>query len=434
MVNDERDGDSLWWWLTLLGLALYGVFFVYSTGYISAEYPVREVWTRHALWLAVGAAVLVGVSRLAPGGRGAGLLIWLGYAFSLLGLVAVLLLGTKIGGARRWLSLGGQMIQPAEFAKVFTLLAVARVLGTMKSGWRYALAVALVGVPLGLIIVEPSVGNALSLLPGMAVAMGSCQKSRRLWQAMLCLALVVCVGGTSSVLWLRAHGGAEVVTADKGGGLIRDYHWRRMGAYLTPGGSWNERQSVMTLASGGAFGKGYLEGTMKGLGYLPRTVAPTDFIFAVIGEEMGFFFGTLPVMLLYIWLVWLGLRWSMECPDEVTRLASASLTTLLATHVLVNIAMTVRLLPVIGLPLPLLSYGGSFTLAVAIALGVIRAAGKLRSREPEALSEAVSASTPRQWTLPLIPRIFHLHVVFSDARADSQSNKRSGSDHESSSS
>ena len=151
--------------------------------------------------------------------------------------------------------------------------------------------------------------------------------------------------------------------------FLRDYHVRRIKGYLDKNGDWNERQSVLTISSGGSSGKGYLQGTMKGLGYLPRTVAPTDFIFAVICEEMGFFYGALPILLLYAIMLAL-LLWNGAMQDnEANILSCTGISMLLFTHIGINLAMTMRLLPIIGLPLPLLSYGGSYTLAVCLGLG-----------------------------------------------------------------
>ena len=433
MESGRERNDLLLWWLALAGLALYGVLFVYSTGYIGGDYAVRPVWRQHAVWLLLGAVLLWGVSRLSPAGRLLDALVWLGYGGSLLGLGAVLLVGKQIGGARRWLEFGPLTLQPAEFAKVFTLLAVARLLARpADSGgrlWRLAtqsrarrtlLLLAAVALPAALIVVEPSAGNACTLLPATAVAIGLRLPWRRLWNAQLALTLVVCVAAAVALVWLRsAHTDGLVSAIPREGlvgGLVRPYHLRRVAAYLSPRGSWNERQSVMTLASGGAFGKGYLEGTMKGLGYLPRTVAPTDFIFSVIGEEMGFLFGTLPVLLLYLTLLWLGLGWAAHTRDPAVGLASAELMTLLATHVLVNVAMTVRLLPIIGLPLPLLSYGGSFTLAMALALGAVCGAGRDLEGQTSA-SDPRQATPPRRLSLPLLPGLLRLNLQFRDGDA-----------------
>ena len=445
MEPGHERNDLLLWWLALAGLALYGVLFVYSTGYIGGDYAVRPVWRQHAVWLLLAAVLFWGVSRLSPSGRLLDALVWLGYGASLLGLVAVLLVGKQIGGARRWLDLGSLTLQPAEFAKVFTLLAVARLLARpADSGgrlWRLAtrtrlrrtlLLLAAVALPAALIVVEPSAGNSCTLLPATAVAIGLRLPWRRLWNALLALTLVACVAAAAALVWLRSADEAEgLVSAipreGLAGGLVRGYHLRRVAAYLSPKGSWNERQSVMTLASGGAFGKGYLEGTMKGLGYLPRTVAPTDFIFSVIGEEMGFLFGTLPVLLLYLTLLWLGLGWAARTRDRAAGLACAELMTLLATHVLVNVAMTVRLLPIIGLPLPLLSYGGSFTLAIALALGVVCGAGRDLEGQTSALrppTDRRQVTPPRRLSLTLIPGLLRLNLQLRDGDATSRNETR----------
>ena len=149
----------------------------------------------------------------------------------------------------------------------------------------------------------------------------------------------------------------------------------------------------MTLEAG-RLGKAIAR-TMKGLGYLPRTVAPTDFIFSVIGEEAGLLRGTLPVLLLYGILVSLGLHWAGRATDLRSTLTGVALVMLLATHVMVNVGMTVRLIPVIGLPLPLLSYGGSFTMVTLMGIGIMAGIARQRSQPvPDA-----GGGASRQWRL-----------------------------------
>ncbi|MBR4222185.1 MAG: FtsW/RodA/SpoVE family cell cycle protein, partial [Victivallales bacterium] len=189
------------------------------------------------------------------------------------------------------------------------------------------------------------------------------------------LFLVICLF-TAGITWLRSDAGTpyvERITTSPALNSIglRDYHIKRIHNYLTPRGEWNERQSIVTIASGGSYGKGYLQGTMKNLGFLPRTVAPTDFIFAVICEEMGFLFGCLPVVGLYALLLAITLHWSACAEDKTGSALCNGLSMLLFTHIAINLAMTTRLIPIMGLPLPLLSYGGSYLLATLLALGTM---------------------------------------------------------------
>ncbi|MBP5640268.1 MAG: FtsW/RodA/SpoVE family cell cycle protein [Victivallales bacterium] len=370
---------ELVWWLLISFLVLYGVLFIYSTGYISEDYPVRATWTRHIVWCGTGVLLAWGASRLTAHGLAMRWLTWAGYVGSLLLLTLVLVFGTTIGGARRWLVIGSLMLQPAEFAKVFTMLAVCRLASPdgdlARKWWRYFLLLPIIGVPFALIVVEPSFGNAFSLLPGSFAVLGVRFAWRPLWTLVMLLLIVGLVGGGIMLTRVRSGEGLSMSFSQENS-FFRSYHLSRMANYLTPAGGWNERQSMMTLASGGMTGKGYLNGTMKSLGYLPRTVAPTDFIFSVIGEEMGFAFGSLPVLLAYMILVAIGLHWGAYTKDGIAMLNCVALMTLVCTHVLVNVGMTVRLIPVIGLPLPFLSYGGSFTLSMFLALGFVWGVGR----------------------------------------------------------
>ena len=195
--TDDREGGTeagrLCWWVMLVALALYGVFFVFSTGYIGEAYPIRPIWTRHVVWLAVGIAVCVVISRMHPRGAGLRIVTWIGYWTSVLGLLVVLFWGRSIGGASRWLVVGPLMLQPAEFAKIFTLMAVSRIVcpsDVPKEEWRvsrYLFLLPVVLIPVALIGLEPSYGNAFSLLPGVAAIICVHALNGRLWGLILLL-------------------------------------------------------------------------------------------------------------------------------------------------------------------------------------------------------------------------------------------------------
>jgi rod shape determining protein RodA len=137
------------------------------------------------------------------------------------------------------------------------------------------------------------------------------------------------------------------------------------------GSGWNKIQSEIAVGSGGMAGKGYLKGTQNVLGFLPRTVAPTDFIFSVIAEETGFI-GSVLLLSLYAMLVWGGLRAALRARDKFGRLLAVGVVVLMFVHLFVNMAMTIGLMPVTGLPLPLISYGGSFMVCTMVGLGLVQ--------------------------------------------------------------
>ncbi len=382
----------------LLGLAVallaaIGVCYIFSAGYVGEDYPVRGHWLRQLFFLGVGTAAAWGMTRLDNRHRPWRLLVFTGYGVSLLLLLAVLLAGRSIGGARRWIAVGGFLLQPAEFAKLFTVLAGALVFSGELFGSRLKEALAggaLFAAPILLMAAEPSYGNALSLLAPFAVLLGTRLLPAWLWSLTLALTLIALGGAFYGVEHVRRH--PELLARTEGaagvGGsrLFHGYHLRRFHSYLSDTGGWNERQAIMTIAGGGATGKGYLNGTMNKLGYLPRTVAPTDFIFAVLAEEGGFLFGVLPVLALYMLVLALLLHQAAHATSRLDFNLIAAGCALLALHILVGIGMNLRLLPVIGLPLPLLSYGGSFTAATILLLGNMAAA-----RHPEKAAATAAA-------------------------------------------
>ena len=416
-------------WGIVIALCAYGVFFIYSTGYIADEYPVRPNWWRQLIWLGFSAVVGFTIAATNPRGLAWRTFVWCGYGTSIVLLVLTLLFGRNIGGATRWLAIGPLLLQPAEFAKFFTLMLLCQTIVWRANGWRARIAkliglTIMLGLPLGLIIAAPSFGNAFSIIPSIICIFGIRYFNKKIWAVLVFLGVVSLLFSWHAVLELRktseannAKAAAVQDTAQPKNAsqpqhskakdllthLLHNYHSKRLQDYLTPRGGWNERQSIMTLASGGQFGKGYLQGTMKSLGYLPRTVAPTDFIFSVIGEEFGFFFGCLPVLLLYLLLFSIGFHWAGRTGDEQASLRSIAVLMMLAVHVCINVGMTVRLIPIIGLPLPLLSYGGSFTLTTFLCLGVLHATSLLAPAD----SETARSHDPRdnEWSIGRLLRI-----------------------------
>jgi len=158
--------------------------------------------------------------------------------------------------------------------------------------------------------------------------------------------------------------------------FLTEYQKNRILVYLNVnadplGAGWNKLQSQIAVGSGGLFGKGYLKGTQNILGFLPRTVAPTDFIYSVVAEESGFA-GSLLLLALYITVVMRCMRAAVAARDTFGRLLSAGVGVLIFSHVFVNIAMTIGLMPITGVPLPLMSYGGTFMVSIMTALGLVQ--------------------------------------------------------------
>ena len=216
-------------------------------------------------------------------------------------------------------------------------------------------ALGLVGLPLVLIMIEPDLGSAMVLMPigfGLMFVAGVRVKH---------LVLVTLLGmALTPLAWLK----------------LKDYQKDRLTVFLNPnrdplGDGWNLNQSLIAVGSGGVSGKGYLQGTQNLLGYLPRTVTPNDFLFSVIAEEKGFV-GSACVVGLYAVILFSGLRIAANARDRLGMLLATGVVAMLFFHVFINVGMTIGLMPVTGLPLPLLSYGGSFVLASMTALGLLQ--------------------------------------------------------------
>lgn len=271
-------------------------------------------------------------------------------------LVAVLLVGTTVKGGERWLALGPVRIQPSEQSKLVLVLMLAWYID--KAGSRikklpfFILAWLITAVPMALILKQPNLGTAAVLAP-ICFAMlyvGGCKR----WHL---VALIVAGLVAAPVVWSQ----------------LAPYQRARILTFLRPesdpsGAGWHTIQSKITVGSGGFAGKGYLQGTQTYLSYLPEH--HTDFIFSLLAEELGFV-GSTAILLLFGMFLLRGLSFGDECPERSGSVLVAGVVTLLAFHIFVNIAITVGLMPVTGIPLPFLSYGGSFYLTVMMGVGLL---------------------------------------------------------------
>ncbi len=279
------------------------------------------------------------------------------YLLSLASLLAVLVIGERAGGARSWFAAGGFQLQPAEFAKLATALMLARYLGNAN---RSVLAVSetlvacgITLVPMLLVVAERDLGGAAMFLPLLAGGL--------------------LVGGVRPRLVLGALLLAVVVGTVAWNFLLLDYQRDRVLTFLDPGreplgAGYQLQQSKIAVGSGQLSGRGYLQGTQSQLRFLPAR--HTDFIFAVLAEEWGFL-GVAAVLGLYTLYVWNGAIVAGRARDRVGILLAVGLLSGFAFHVLYNTAMVIGLVPITGIPLPFLSYGGSFTLAMFIATGLV---------------------------------------------------------------
>jgi rod shape determining protein RodA len=375
----------------LFGLMLLGAAFVYSATMVGesagAASWYSQSWFKQIVWYVLGTGLAVGIccvdyhtlSRWS----------FIAYWTAILLLVVVLIphIGSTHGwGARRWIDLGPFQGQPSEFAKISFILALANFLSRPVEELSHPLnfwkAIGLMLLPFLLILKEPDLGSALVLLPTGLAMLFAAGTPRRF------LARLFGGVGILAALFL-----VDVLFAPPNWQIkLEDYQRRRLLVYFskdyTPSShaskmevdrlrkqqfddSHNMRQALISVGSGGLAGKGWRQGTQNALGYLPRKVAHNDFIFSVIAEEEGFV-GSVIVITLYSVVLFTGIRIAGQARDRLGRVLAVGVVTLLFSHVFINIGMNVRIMPVTGVPLPLLSYGGSSVLGSLIAMGMLQ--------------------------------------------------------------
>jgi rod shape determining protein RodA len=277
------------------------------------------------------------------------------YAFGVFLLVCVALFGTIKLGARRWLHIGVVDIQPSEFMKIVTPLMLAWFFQS-RSGhltWKsYAIAAMLLAVPVGLIVRQPDLGTAL-----LVVAAGFCVifLAGLAWKALV--GLFVAGAAALPVIWSVLH----------------DYQRERVMTLIDPttdplGKGFHIIQSTIAVGSGGVTGKGWTHGTQAHLEFIPERT--TDFIFAVYSEEFGLI-GNVILMVLYLMLIGRGLMIAGNAPNFFTRLLAGAVTMIYFTYAFVNMGMVSGILPVVGVPLPFMSYGGTALLTLGLGAGIL---------------------------------------------------------------
>jgi len=388
-----RERWDHWTPIAMAGLGAFGIAFIYS-----AQLPVQgRGWMVQLLWLAIGAGVYVTVSLI-------DYRFWLGvahwfYAFCLIPLVLVLVpgIGTEVYGSQRWIRLGLFSFQPSETAMVAVLLITASLLvrselGTVRQslGVLGKLALA-VGAPMLLILLQPDLKSAIVLPPMVFSMLYVSRLPGRFFAGALAAFLMV----TGLVAWdtwryldfMERNGYS--FQADKGlyekhsWVPLHDYQRNRILSFVDPdkidpmGIGWNQRQSLISVGSGGLTGKGWTDGTQARLGYLPRSVAHNDFIFSVIAEEKGFL-GSITVLSLFGLMLFNGIRIAGLSRDRFGTLLALGVTVLFLVHMFVNIAMTIGLVPITGIPLPFISYGGSFVLSCCFLQGLVQSVYRFR--------------------------------------------------------
>jgi rod shape determining protein RodA len=380
-------------------LAGYGLLIVYSAGRTDVPTIVATIWLRQLIWLTLGITCAILIFRVSPR-----LLEWATpyvYGLAIFVLLLTLFFGTGAGtaaGTHSWIGISKLRGQPAEFAKLAVILMLARWLAERREPPATLRELAYPGaitlVPFLLVVLQPDLGSAIvfvailfSMLywagtkPGMLLLLASpvigliLAFSTAVWGAWIVLLFVL-------VLWLRPYvwEGLAVMLANVVMGVIALPFWRhlapyqqnRLLAFLNPEADprstgWHIIQSKVAIGSGGWFGKGFTHGTQKRLSFLPAQ--HTDFIFPIVGEELGFA-GVVVALTLFAMLLFALIRVARRATDTFSSFCVFGIAGMLFAHIVENVGMAVNLMPVTGIPLPFFSYGGSFLITCALAIGI----------------------------------------------------------------
>jgi rod shape determining protein RodA len=380
---NRREPQVDWpMWLAIFGLMLIGVAFIFSATSATAAYE-SKFYLKQILAYGLGltAAVVFCLFDYHKLARWSLVIYWV----TILLLIAVLAMGSKVMGARRWIDLGVFQFQPSEFAKLSVLLVLANFLSRPVEELRvpglFFKTLGMTLLPFLLILKEPDLGSALVLLPICLVLMFVAGVPRTYLKTLL--------GGTGLLVALLV---VDILFAPPQFRIpLQEYQRHRLLVYfgkdfapreatlaerqraqqLQEEKSYNVEQALISVGSGGLTGKGWRQGTQNALGYLPRAVAHNDFIFSVIAEEKGFM-GSVVVITLYTVILFTGIKIAGQARDRLGRLLAVGVVTMFFSHVFINIGMNIRIMPVTGIPLPLLSYGGTSVLCSLIAAGILQ--------------------------------------------------------------
>lgn len=358
---DRRLISNFDWSIVIIVLAicLAGIMTIYSsTRPLPGEDGHPNFYLKQTIWVALGIVAMLFVVRMDYSvlGRHSALL----YVTGLVLLIVVLFGGRAGMGAQRWISIGPLSFQPSEFFKLFFIIIVARRLSIIHGRIGTAEIIReffiFAFLPFFLLLKQPDLGTAgiIAALFGLLVASKGISRKAASVILVLCIISLPFMGG---IFWEG----------------LKDYQKNRIIAFIDPGIDpagigYHINQSKVAIGSGGVFGKGFLKGTQGPFRFLPEK--HTDFVFSIFAEEWGFF-GSLFLLSLYLALILRGLDTARRAKDPFGRLLAMGITIMFTTYFFLNIGMTMGLLPVVGVPLPFMSYGGTALVSNFIAAGIL---------------------------------------------------------------
>lgn len=381
--------------LIMLALLVIGIFSVYSATY---DAKASETFHKQILFVLVGTIAMTAVALIPF--RLLQLVSYPAYFLSILMLVSVLILGRTVSGSTSWFTFGALRLQPSEFTKITTVLALATYLSrsdvSLRSFRQLLIASGIVLLPVALIMMQPDTGTAIiycgmffpllywggasrftlvSVISPLGAAVAALFGTTPFLVAVLVCGVLLYITkehriAAAAIFSLTVLVGISVQFIYEG---LKHYQQKRIATFLDPGADplgagYNILQSKVAIGSGGLIGKGYLQGTQTQLNFIPEQW--TDFIFCVPGEEFGFL-GAATVLLLFMALLWHGVSLGATAKNRYGSLVAIGITAIFGTHTFINIGMSLGLLPVIGVPLPFLSYGGSALLAAMMMAGIL---------------------------------------------------------------
>jgi len=364
MLSPRRFANIPWGMVGLIALiALIGLSAVYSATY-TAKGP-STLFYKQMVWIATGMFVMF--LMIIPDYHTVGRYAYILYAASIIMLILVMVMGKTGMGAQRWLAIGSFAFQPSELAKLALTLALARYFAEDPRRDGYALhdlAIpgAMVLVPLLLVLKQPDLGTAMMLL---------------LTSSLMIMIAGIHLRSVITIVLLVAVIAASVFLVPpvrhKIWGSLKPYQQNRIKAFIDPGSDplgsgYHANQSKIAVGSGQITGKGFRKGTQSQMAFLPER--HTDFIFAVISEEHGFM-GSGLMVILYLILLLIGVDTARNAKDRMGALMAGGIVSMLALYVFINIGMSAGIVPVVGVPLPLVSYGGTSVITTFLALGLL---------------------------------------------------------------
>jgi rod shape determining protein RodA len=364
MLSQRWFANLSWGMVCLIfGITFFGLAAVYSATYTSTG--PSSLYYKQIVWVSMGIVVML--FALIVDYHTVGRYAYILYAFSLLLLLLVMIIGKSGMGAQRWLSIGSFVFQPSELTKLSLTLALARYFAEDPRRGGYglrdlAIPGAMVLVPLILVLKQPDLGTALMLLLTSSIIIVLAGVHLRsvltvLVSTAVIVSLVLFVPPVRHKIW----------------GSLKPYQQNRIRAFVDPssdplGSGYHANQSKIAVGSGQIMGKGYLQGTQSQMAFLPER--HTDFIFSVIAEEMGLV-GSGVLILLYLIFLLVGVDTAKNAKDRLGVLMAGGIVGMISLYVFINVGMAVGIVPVVGVPLPLVSYGGTSIITTFLAIGLL---------------------------------------------------------------